>query len=151
MPGVHCPVTRRQPSSLRLFPSRQHARTAGANPHHLNTHAAHGTGRRRRELNMPGDEDHDSELHRRRVRKHDFLLLLFFALLFLFNSLDKTIASLRAAPTGSRATKQTKKRATAVFTSGFSSPTSDVKCADSAFPTCRLRQSSVDVRMQSWG
>lgn len=33
---------------------------------------------------------HDEELHRRTLRKLDFLLLPFLALLFLFNSLDKS-------------------------------------------------------------
>ncbi|KAJ4304605.1 hypothetical protein N0V90_000131 [Kalmusia sp. IMI 367209] len=41
----------------------------------------------------PEDADvaqHDSELHKRTLRKLDFLLLPFLALLFLFNSLDKS-------------------------------------------------------------
>ena len=43
---------------------------------------------------MPPDEAcpsrHDAELHKRTLRKLDFLLLPFLALLFLFNSLDKS-------------------------------------------------------------
>jgi hypothetical protein len=44
---------------------------------------------------MPPDEladaaAHDEQLHRRTLRKLDFLLLPFLALLFLFNSLDKS-------------------------------------------------------------
>ena len=39
---------------------------------------------------------HDEELHRRTLRKLDFLLLPFLALLFLFNSLDKSNVRTRA-------------------------------------------------------
>ncbi|CAI6333574.1 unnamed protein product [Periconia digitata] len=41
-------------------------------------------------VTMPGDEHLDHDLHRRTLRKLDLLLLPFLALLFLFNSLDKT-------------------------------------------------------------
>jgi hypothetical protein len=43
----------------------------------------------------------------------------------------------RTAPRGCRVTKKAKKRATAVLMSLFSSPTSSVKFADSAFPIYR--------------
>lgn len=42
---------------------------------------------------MPAEDvafaQHDAELHKRTLRKLDFLLLPFLALLFLFNNLDK--------------------------------------------------------------
>lgn len=40
---------------------------------------------------------HDEELHRRTLRKLDFLLLPFLALLFLFNSLDKSNVRIRGS------------------------------------------------------
>lgn len=43
---------------------------------------------------------HNEQLHRRTLRKLDFLLLPFLALLFLFNSLDKS--NVRAPPTSRR-------------------------------------------------
>jgi hypothetical protein len=48
-----------------------------------------------RATTMPPEEvadvaAHDEQLHRRTLRKLDFLLLPFLALLFLFNSLDKS-------------------------------------------------------------
>lgn len=52
---------------------------------------------------MPPDDvadvaAHDEQLHRRTLWKLDFLLLPFLALLFLFNSLDKSNVRLRPRP-----------------------------------------------------
>jgi hypothetical protein len=48
----------------------------------------------------------------------------------------------KAAPSGCRATKKAKKRATAVLRSLFARPMSEVKLADSAFPICRVSLSA---------
>jgi hypothetical protein len=56
-----------------------------------------------RPLAMPHDEQVespgvDAALHRRTLRKLDWLLLPFLALLFLFNSLDKSNVGLQLPP-----------------------------------------------------
>lgn len=48
------------------------------------------------------DDEATKELNRRTVRKLDFILLPFLALLFLFNSLDRSNVSLRTSYSSSR-------------------------------------------------